>query len=655
MPSSLSSSRKRVPISLAVQMIFTPSLCVMLAIGSVILFLVWIFLDFFASMAGINVYSWLPLIVLVAVMALLMTEQWLTTALDMLVVIVALVGLYYLLFLLGLLAFLPAPLLVVNGIILLLLLNSSVFWVTRKVQQSDGQSRQHMHTQRRWFLIVLPRTTLAVAMSGLFIKFYLWDDPSKRWLLSDLFPYQAGGQKLTLAPPLAIPLQDASGLNSSVVSEIRSPKTVAEVIQAVKDARSTGRKISLSGIRHSMGGQALGSNTLHLDMTHLDSVRYNDADQTVTVGPGATWKQVQTVLSQHGRAVRVMQDSNIFTVGGSLSVNAHGKDPQYGSLIESVTSLKLVMADGTEIQGDRTQQPDLFSAVIGGLGILGIITEVTLMTTQNSAYQFSLMSIQTPALFETLQALAKNPANRLLEAHLSVDRDRFLTESLVYLYSEARSLPQVADDLQGENSIWLRKLIFQASRASNMGKILRWDLEKLLTPLVEAKTVNRNTGMAVPVRFLQNPDPQTTDILQEYFIPTAQAGVFLENYKKLLQKYHINLLNVTIRNVIQDTHALVSYAQTDMYGFVVYYKIARKSADIQTLQAFTRELVEYLLSIKARYYLCYGSYYTPSQLATMYPEIHTLFALKTRYDPDSLFSNVWYETYRTVLAAASTL
>jgi decaprenylphospho-beta-D-ribofuranose 2-oxidase len=390
-------------------------------------------------------------------------------------------------------------------------------------------------------------------------------------------------------------------------------------------------------------------------MTHLDQVVYNDSDQTVTVGPGATWKQIQTTLSPHGRAVRVMQDSNIFSVGGSLSVNAHGKDPRYGSLIESVNSLKLVTVDGKEIQCDRTHQKDLFSAVIGGYGILGIITEVNLTTTQNSSYLSSLISIQTSALIEKLEALGKNPANRLLEAHLSVDRERFLTESLIYIYSEDKSLPQLADDLQGENSIWLRKVIFQASRTSNMGKILRWELEKWLTPLVDPKMVSRNTAMAVPVRFLQNPDPQTTDLLQEYFIPTEQVNAFLESYKQLIKKHTIDLLNVTSRKVVQDTNALVSYAQTDMYGFVVYYKVPRTLTGIQTIQAFTRELVEYLISIKARYYLCYGSYSTPSQLATMYPEIRTLFALKTHYDPDMLFTNEWYETYRGDLSNAPIL
>ena len=108
----------------------------------------------------------------------------------------------------------------------------------------------------------------------------------------------------------------------------------------------------------------------------------------------------------------------------------------------------------------------------------------------------------------------------------------------------------------------------------------------------------------------------------------------------------MNVLNVTIRKVNKDINALVSYAQEDMYGFVVYYKVNQNSIDIQTLNAFTRELIDYLISIKATYYLCYGSYYSQSQLATMYPEIRKLFVLKTQQDPDRLFTNLWYEKYR---------
>ena len=630
------------------QTTFTPLTCILLAIGSMILGLEWVFFDFFVGMVVIDLYTWLPLIVLLGVVALLMTKQWATTALTIPLVIVSLYGLYYLLMVIGLIAVIPASIIVPSVIIFLILLNGSVFWLTHRVLKAGKRKeKENVHLKRRSFLKLLTRTTFSLAIGGLFIKAYIWDDPSKQWLLTDLFYNENETHKLTLAPPSGTLLDDASHLNRSIVEEIRSPRTVAEVIKAVRDAQSTNKKISLSGIRHSMGGQALGLNTLHLDMTQMDSVRYNDADQTVTVGPGATWRQVQTSLSQHGRAVRVMQDSNIFSVGGSLSVNAHGKDPQYGSLIESVNYIKMVTADGKEILCDKTQNKDLFSAVIGGYGLLGIITEVNLLTTQNSIFSFSLMPIQTHSLLAMLEALSKNPENRLLEAHLSVDGERFLTESLIYTYAEAKSSAKPKDELDGENSIWLRKVIFQASRTSNFGKFLRWEMEKHISPLIEPKTVSRNTAMAVPVRFLQNPDPHTTDILQEYFVPTEQANNFLERYKKLVKKYNINLLNVTIRKVHKDINALVSYAQKDMYGFVVYYKINQNSMDIQTLNAFTRELIEYLISIKATYYLCYGSYYSQSQLTTMYPEIRKLFVLKTQQDPDRLFTNLWYEKLRT--------
>src|SRR5262249_27547432 len=161
-------------------------------------------------------------------------------------------------------------------------------------------------------------------------------------------------------------------------------------------------------------------------------------DQTVIAGPGATWRQIQMALSPRGRAVRVMQDSNIFSLGGSLSVNVHGKDPRYGSFIESVNYFKLVTMDGKEIRCDRTQNQDLFAAVIGGYGLLGIITEVSLLTTANTTYAFSLTATETQSLLDKLENMSKDPQMGLLEAHLSVDADHFLSDSLIYAYAETQ-------------------------------------------------------------------------------------------------------------------------------------------------------------------------------------------------------------------------
>src|SRR5207302_4293465 len=75
--------------ALRFQTTFTPLTCILLAIGSMILGLAWVFFDFVAGMAVIDVYAWLPLIVLLGVVALLMTKQWATTALTFPLVIVS--------------------------------------------------------------------------------------------------------------------------------------------------------------------------------------------------------------------------------------------------------------------------------------------------------------------------------------------------------------------------------------------------------------------------------------------------------------------------------------------------------------------------------------------------------------------------------------
>ncbi|XVN42793.1 MAG: FAD-binding protein [Candidatus Rickettsia vulgarisii] len=73
-----------------------------------------------------------------------------------------------------------------------------------------------------------------------------------------------------------------------------------------------------------MGGQALLENGIFLNMLTFNQVKYNADRQTVTVQAGVTWKKVQEILAHYGRSIKIMQSDNIFTVGGSVSVNVHG-------------------------------------------------------------------------------------------------------------------------------------------------------------------------------------------------------------------------------------------------------------------------------------------------------------------------------------------
>jgi FAD/FMN-containing dehydrogenase len=78
-----------------------------------------------------------------------------------------------------------------------------------------------------------------------------------------------------------------------------------------------------------------------------------------------------------------MQTYANFTVGGSVSVNCHGRYIGHGPIVSSVLEIKLITASGEIITANRTQNTDVFAAAIGGYGGLGVIVEVTLQLADN--------------------------------------------------------------------------------------------------------------------------------------------------------------------------------------------------------------------------------------------------------------------------------
>lgn len=463
---------------------------------------------------------------------------------------------------------------------------------------------------------------------------------------------------LTLAPPIqsyselqgplqATQLRDASQLFPVSVAGVIRPQTLADLQAAVALARRENKEISLSGARHSMGGQTARQNALHLDMTAYDKMEYLPESQTLKVQSGATWKQIQRVLGEHGRAIGVMQDSNIFTVGGSLSLNVHGKDPRFGALIGQVLSFELLDAQGRLWQCSREENPEIFRAAIGGMGLLGIITEVHLKTEPNADYAYRVENISAEQLIERMEFQSQRPEVELLEAQMSIDHYNLLQEAQVYHFERQADIPKQSDDVSGEQSIWLRKMIYQFSRKADIGKRFRWWLQKELGPRLDAPFVSRNTAMAAPYRLLTlDPKEYTTDILQELFIPKDRVPEFLRAYRALIKKHQIALQNVTVRKQIQDTEALVSYAQSDMYAFVSYYQVVKNDRGAAHMQGFTEELVEWLLQHQGTFYLAYWPYGTESRLRVMYPALDELFALKRRLDPEGRFSNEWYVRFQ---------
>src|SRR5262245_24643681 len=170
-------------------------------------------------------------------------------------------------------------------------------------------------------------------------------------------------------------------MNPVAVFAIATPTSIEEVQQAV-----TGSTLALSvgGGHFSMGGQTASPGTLHLDMRKLNRVlSFSPVNKTIRVQAGIRWCDIQKFIDPHDLAVSIMQTYANFTVGGSLSVNVHGRYMGMGPLILSVRALRLVLADGQVVEATPTERADLFYGAIGSYGALGIIVAAELDLVDN--------------------------------------------------------------------------------------------------------------------------------------------------------------------------------------------------------------------------------------------------------------------------------
>ena len=82
------------------------------------------------------------------------------------------------------------------------------------------------------------------------------------------------------------------------------------------------------------------------DMLPFNQMSLDSERRLLTVGAGARWADIVPFLDHQGLAVAVMQSNNDFTVGGSLSVNCHGRQHNSRPIASTVESFRLAAAAG---------------------------------------------------------------------------------------------------------------------------------------------------------------------------------------------------------------------------------------------------------------------------------------------------------------------
>jgi len=453
-------------------------------------------------------------------------------------------------------------------------------------------------------------------------------------------------------------VNDASCLNRTAVAGVVSVRNEADIAQALAYARAHKLPVSAAGVKHSMGGQAFRAGGVVLDMRRLNEIRLDPARRTVMVESGATWHDIQNAI--HPRfSVKAMQSTDIFTVGGSISVNAHGMDHQAGALMNSIRSLRVMLADGQVVTASRTENLDLFRHVVGGYGLFGIVLSAELEVVPNDIYRSERRLIRTADYPGVFAALERDPAIGLTYTHLSTAPGSLLEEGLVYAYRRNPADQELERaPLTEISSTKLRRLTVNLSKRNDFFRGVKWWAEKNLEHRLETCTtsraqamgdgeaclVSRNDPMHDSVPYLRDALPSETDILHEYFLPRERLMPFIGELKRILTEQRVNLVNASIRAVGTEDNAL-SYAPAPAFSVVLYINQPTSAEGTRRMAQLTSDLIDLTVKQGGRFFLPYQLHYTPAQLKASYPEIGAFFAEKRRWDPNGLFSNSWYAQY----------
>lgn len=149
---------------------------------------------------------------------------------------------------------------------------------------------------------------------------------------------------------------------------------VADVMASVNFGRENNVLMAVRGGGHNGGGLGLCDDGLVIDLSGLKSVRVDTSNNTVRVGGGNLWGEVDHATHPFGLAIPAGIISTTGVGGLTLGGGVGHLSRKYGLTIDNLLEADMVLADGSFVTVNKDQYPDLFWAIRGGGGNFGIVT-----------------------------------------------------------------------------------------------------------------------------------------------------------------------------------------------------------------------------------------------------------------------------------------
>ncbi len=464
----------------------------------------------------------------------------------------------------------------------------------------------------------------------------------------------------SILPANNLELVESWGRASQGISHVYRPTTVDGLKDLFQLARETGSHVGLRGGGNSYGDAAMNDEHILIDLRRMNRIlAWDPKSGVVTMEPGVTLAQLWQYTLEDGWWPPVVTGTMATTIGGCAGLNVHGKNAwQVGPIGDHITSFELLLASGELISCDRGNNSDLFHAAIGGFGVLGCFTSVTM---QMKPVYSGLLEVQTESRANLAEMFSYFEENLESSDYIVGWIDAFASGTSLGRgdVHKANYLPQGADPypnqtmrldyqhlpdtilgLVPKSIIWMFMRPFMNNLGTRMVNTAKYNAGRLGGP-----KVGRQPHAAF--HFLLDYVPNWKQaygrgglIQYQPFIPKENAQDAFADILKLCQQRGLpNYLTVFKRHRPDDflmTHGM------DGYSMAMDFRITDRNRS--RVVSLTQELDEIVLAAKGRFYFAKDStlHRETTELYLGQDATEKFRALKKQYDPDNLLqSNLW--------------
>tara|TARA_B100000686_G_C16802272_1_gene987008 strand:+ start:3693 stop:5063 length:1371 start_codon:yes stop_codon:yes gene_type:complete len=428
------------------------------------------------------------------------------------------------------------------------------------------------------------------------------------------------------------------------VSKILRPERSYEIDQLVECLKDSNIIARGSGLAY--GDAAINNNEFVLLTEYVNNIlSFDPINGTITCQGGVKLEDILSVTIPKGWFLPVTPGTARATVGGCMACDVHGKNhhTSFGSFANNVLSVGMLTGTGEHIECSPYHNSDIFWATAGGIGLTGIILEITIQLIHIETTQVLTKHICTESLEETLSVLTGNNHYAYSVAWVdSTSRGKNLGKGVVMLGEhESMSKEDTSDNndeiywtkfnrahlpvrfpeifLNKYSSLLFNNYVYWSSKRRNYREV-SVNLSKYFYQLDRVDNWYKLYGKKGFIEY-------------QIVVPENNAFEIFRTILEKLKEGHFVSLLTSIKRMGKSNNGFISFP---MEGYALSIDVPKRNNAILALLNHFDKLV---IGAGGRVYLAKDSRLNKESFLAMYPRVTEWIEIIDSVNPNRLFSS----------------